>query len=115
MWWRSGLLLCAGAFLGCASGPRPIASPEASAAAIRAAEELQAASDPRGALYLQLAKEGMERGKEMVARGDRERAEAMFARAEADADVALAVTRAQKTRAEAEQVKQRLDSLKEGM
>ena len=66
---------------------------QSSAAAIRAAEEVGAADVPQAALHLQLAKEQSERAKKLIADGKREEATFTLMRAEADANLALALKR----------------------
>lgn len=103
-----GSVLFAAAVAGCASTP-PI-NKEASTSAIRAAEEVGASSIPSASLYLQLAKEELENAKALAAKGDKEQAESMLLRAQADGELAVALSRGEADRAEAtraiEQVRQ---------
>lgn len=87
----AGSMLCAALAAGCGSTP-PI-NKEASTSAIRAAEEAGAAGVPSASLYLQLAREGVENARILAARGDREQAESMLLRAEADGELAVALSR----------------------
>ncbi len=66
---------------------------ETSAATIRAAQEVGASEVPQAALHVQLAREQAEQAKGLLEQGERERAESLFARAQADADLALALAR----------------------
>lgn len=75
---------------GCAA--RPLRT-DASSAGIRAAEEVGADELPRASLYLQLAREELEDAEELSKDGDREEAVSMLARSEADAEMALALSR----------------------
>lgn len=100
------LLACA-ALAGCASSaPVPADKLAKSAASVKAAEEFNAQSDPAAATHLRLAQEQFNAGKEMVAKGDNERAGFMLDRAAADADAALELARAKSSRLEAEKMKQ---------
>lgn len=87
-----------GAIAGCANAPLRT---EASTSGIRAAEESGAAMVPQESLHLQLAKEELESAKILAANGDKERADLMLMRSEADAELAVALSRqdAEKTEA----------------
>ncbi len=76
--------------LGCASAPLRT---EASTSGIRAAEEVGAAGVPQASLYLQLAREGLERAQKLAKDGESDRAASMLGRAEADAELAVALSR----------------------
>jgi hypothetical protein len=85
---------------GCASTPLKT---EASTSGIRAAEEVGAAGVPQASLHLQLAKEELGRAKSLAADDQKEKADSMLARAEVDAELAVALSRedAEKTEARA--------------
>lgn len=74
---------------------------EQSSSAIRAAEELGAKDVPRASLHLQLAKESKKRAISLAARGDGDQARSLLARAEADAELAVALSREDSERQEA--------------
>jgi len=99
------LILCAGA---CAStnngGGTPITSvgAENSAGAIRAAEEVGAAHSPQASLYLQLAKEQFDHARRLTSPDDLPAAALMLRRAEADANLALALARENTEKVEAQ-------------
>lgn len=79
----------------CATAPSS-GRTESSGAAIRAAQEVGASKVPQAALHLQLAREQAERARELGASGDSEdraRAESLLMRAQADAELALALAR----------------------
>jgi hypothetical protein len=84
---------------GCASSP-PLRT-DASNSGIRAAEEVGAASVPRAALHLQMAKEELQRAKGLALKGDKEEADSMLLRAESDAELAVALSRVDSERSEA--------------
>jgi hypothetical protein len=65
------------------------------ASAIRAAEEVGAAKVPEASLHLQLAKEQLARAQSMRGDSDQRRAALLLERAQADAELALALTRNQ--------------------
>jgi hypothetical protein len=66
---------------------------EATAASIRAAEELGAPRVAQASLHLQLAKEQSQHAKQLVAKGDGEEAGFLMMRADADAELAVALAR----------------------
>ena len=89
-------------FVGCATNPA--LRTESSTSGIRAAEEVGAENVPRAALHLQLAKEELERARALAASGEKDRASSLLLRAEADAELAVALSRedAEKSEARAE-------------
>jgi hypothetical protein len=92
---------------GCASTPLHT---EAATSGIRAADEVGAAEVPQASLHLQLAKEELASARALAADNQREQATSMLSRAEADAELAVALSResAEKLEAQAaiEQVRQ---------
>jgi hypothetical protein len=84
--------------------PPPVTSvgAENSAGAIRAAEEVGAAHSPQAALYLQLAKEQFEHARKLTSPDDLPAATRLLQRAEADADLALALARENTDKVEAQ-------------
>jgi hypothetical protein len=86
---------------------------EASTSGIRAAQEAGAADVPRAALHLQLAKEELEHAERMGADGKKVQATSMLMRAEADAELAVALSREDSERAEAKAALQRVRQLKQ--
>ena len=95
----------------CASSP-PTKELEASSAAIRAAEEVGATKEPNAALHLQLAKEETERARKRFADGDKEGAQRLLQRAEADANLAVALARTQQEQSDARGAMDRVNELK---
>jgi hypothetical protein len=98
---------------GCGSAPE--VNKEASTSAIRAAEESGASKVPSASLYLQLAKEELEFAKGLAANKETEKAESMLLRAQADGELAVALSRSVTDKTEAanaiERVRQfRLDN-----
>ena len=93
-------VLCAA---GCASGgTAPNEKAESSSAAIRAAEEVGASHDPDAALHLQLAKEQYEYAQRLPNPADKPRADRLMRRAQADAELALALARTDDDKANAQ-------------
>jgi len=96
---------------GCASSP-PMKT-EPSTSGIRAAEEVGAPNVPRAALHLQLAKEELERARKFSADGDKEQGSSMLLRAQADAELAVALSRESAERADAEAAVARVAQLRQ--
>jgi hypothetical protein len=106
-----GSFLLAAVIAGC--GSSPAVNKEASTSAIRAAEEVGASKVPSASLYLQLAKEGLEKAKALAAKGDKEQAESMLLRAQADAELAVALSRGDADKTEATQAIERVRQLRQ--
>ena len=96
--------------VGCASGP-PLKT-EDSTSDIHAAEAVGAAEVPRASLHLQLAKEGLERAKQLAKDGKDQEAASYLLRAEADAELALALSHEDNERAEAVTAVERVRKLR---
>ena len=95
---------------GCAIPP-PLRT-EASTSGIRAAEEVGANKVPQASLHLQLAKEELENAKALAAKDEKERAVSMLSRAEADAELAVALSREDAERADAQAAMDRVRQLR---
>src|SRR5688500_18586868 len=78
---------------GCASTPVPNAKVASSEAAIRAAQETGSKDIPRAALHLKLAEEQLQSAKALIRDNDNKRAEYVLMRAQADAELAIALCR----------------------
>lgn len=84
---------------GCGGGSVMV-NKEASTSAIRAAEEVGASKVPSASLYLQLAKEELAAAKILAANGEKEQSESMLSRAQADAELAVALSRGESDKSE---------------
>ena len=107
----AGSVLLAAVIAGC--GSTPAVNKEASTSAIRAAEEVGASNVPSASLYLQLAKEELENAKGLAAKGDKEQAESMLSRAQADGELAVALSRGDADKTEATQAIERVRLLRQ--
>ena len=85
---------------------------EAPTAAIRAAEEVGAANVPEATLYLQLAKEGLQQGMAFAASGNKEEAESKLNRAQADAELAIALSHKASDKKDAEEALEKVKKLR---
>ena len=105
--------LLVAALAGCASsGPSFSQSSEPSKSSIRAAEEVGATKVPSASLYLQLAKEELENAGALAKEGKKELAASMLKRAEADAELAIALSHEQTEKTEAEKAVERARQLR---
>jgi hypothetical protein len=95
---------------GCTSAPLRT---EASTSGIRAAEEAGAAKVPQASLHLQLAKEELELARGLAAQNEKEKAASMLSRAEADAELAVALSRGDAEKAEARAAVERVRQLRQ--
>jgi hypothetical protein len=86
---------------------------EASTSGIRAAEEAGAAKVPQASLHLQLAKEELELAKGLAAKGEKEQAASMLLRAEADAELAVVLSRGDAEKSEAQAAVERVRQLRQ--
>ena len=104
-------VLFAAMLIGC--GGSAEVNNEASTSAIRAAEESGASKVPSASLYLQLAKEELENAKGMAKNGDKEQAESMLLRAQADGELAVALSRGDADKTAATQAVDRVRQLRQ--
>jgi hypothetical protein len=95
---------------GCASAPLKT---EASTSGIRAAEEVGAADVPNASLHLQLAKEELARARELAEKDEKAMAESMLLRSQADAELALLLSREDAEKTEAEAAVKRVSQFRE--
>lgn len=111
---KTRLLCSVGAVLslGACAAAVPTERLQSSAAAIRAAEEVGADRVPQAALHLQLAKEQSDRAKKLIDAGDRDEAALLLTRAEADANLSVALARSTQAQHEAQVQRDKLESLK---
>lgn len=108
------LFILAGLVLltGCGGAAVPQEPLTAAKAAVAGAEVGGAASEPKAALHLKLAKEQVAQAEKLIEDGDNEEAARVIDRAQADADLALALAKQATARKEAQDTKEQLDRLK---
>lgn len=85
---------------------------ESSTSGIRAAQEVGASDVPQAALHLQLAQEELKKAEKLSADGEEEMAASMLTRAEADAELAVLLSREHAQKAEAEAAMKRVRELR---
>lgn len=80
-------------------------------AAIRAANEVGADQNPTAALHLQYAREQYQQAENLSRNGQGDRAQMVLARAEVDAELALALARSSGARAEARSAQEQIRTM----
>ncbi|SRR5690554_3791091 len=99
--------------MGCATAPAPEQARTETVAAIRAAQEVGAMSQERAGYHLELAQEQLTRAERLIRSGRMEEAERMLNRAQADAELAIALTREEVLEAEAAELEARITAMRE--
>ncbi len=99
--------------VGCASVDLP--NVESPIGKIAAAEERSIVDNPQAKLHLQLAKDATEESVRLKKDGNERGAQLALMRADADAELALAMLRQDAARAEVEQAQERIDQLQTDM
>ncbi len=97
----TALLSASIAALACAGAPPPTDRMATAEAATRAAHEVGAERVPKADLQFKLASDEIANGRALMKNGDNAKADLMFQRADADAELALALAREDSARAEA--------------
>ena len=105
-----GSLLFVAIAAGCAGSPA--LRTESSTSAIRAAEEVGASEVPRASFHLQLAREELAHAQDLGERGKKDEAASYLMRAEADAELAILVSREEAEKLEAAQAMERVRQLR---
>jgi len=100
------------ALVACGGAPPPNDRAANSEAAIRGAREVGAEQVPQASLHLKLAEEQLAKGKAQMKDGDNKQAGYTLLRAQADAELALALAKENKTRTDAQQVVDRARALR---
>jgi hypothetical protein len=86
---------------------------EGSTAAIRAAEEVGAKDVPSASLHLQLAKESLAKATQLQKSGDKDEAASMLTRAQADAELAIVLSREEGEKQQATEAIERVRQLRQ--
>jgi Domain of unknown function (DUF4398) len=97
----------------CASTAIPAQKLTDSKASLRAAEAVGAEIDPQAALHLKMARDEIREAELLIKEDENERAELVLERAEADAQLAMALAQERQMKAEAETAKRKVEELKE--
>jgi hypothetical protein len=110
IWLLASLSVLVG--VGCASGSVNQGKLTDAQSAVRAAQEVGAPGNPDAALHLQLANEEIASAEKLYRDGEKARGDRMLERAQADAELALALAKLEDVREEAREAKQKVDLLK---
>lgn len=113
--WFSAAPVAAVFVFACGSSPKPVAQIASSEGAIRGATEAGAQSVPAATLYLQLAQESRDKALRLVEKDKNQEASGLLLRSEADAELALAIARAEKAKHDANSATERVEDLKESV
>lgn len=97
----------------CASD-QPVQRATDTKAAVRAAEEVGAEDVPQSALYLDLAKQQIATAEKLMKDGEQDQAARVLERAKADAELAIALAKAEDERSGAEETAKRVEKLRTG-
>ncbi|MBN2194984.1 MAG: DUF4398 domain-containing protein [Polyangiaceae bacterium] len=97
-------VIALGLAAGCAGSVMSPSKLTASEASVRGAEEVGAAAEPKAGLQLKLAQDQLAEAKVLSKDGDGEAADRMLARAQVDADLAIALAKEASAKREAELV-----------
>jgi hypothetical protein len=96
----------------CGGAAIPQESLTAAKASIAGAEVGGAAAEPKAALHLKLAKEQVAKAESLINDGDNEEAARVIDRAQADADLALALAKEVSAEKQAQETRDQLDKLR---
>ena len=101
------------AFVTLACGGSSLPPPKVTEAesAVSAAQAVGAASNPRAALHLKMARDQLAEAKTLIRNGNEEEARLVLEGAEADAELALMLTREEQARAQATEAAQGVKNL----
>lgn len=96
----------------CGGAAVPQEALTAAKASVSGAEVAGAAAEPKAALHLKLAKEQITKAEALIQDGDNEEAAVQVDRAQADADLSMALAKEAKAKQDATETKEQLDRLK---
>ena len=106
----AGSVLFAAVIAGCGSGTAVNKEPTTSA--ISSAEEAGASASPNASLYLLLAKEELQNASSMATKGDKDQAQSLLMRAQADGELAIALSHGDADKKEATLAVERVQQLR---
>jgi len=106
-------MLCALVGFGCGGTAKPPTYQLTQAkAAVRAAEEVDAQNTPQAALYLKMARDQIKEAESLIGGEDTARARQVLKRAEADAELAIALAKEARQRSQAEAALDKVQKLR---
>lgn len=110
-----GLLALLALAAACGGAPKPAYQLSQTQSAIGRAEGIGVEDSPQAKLHLKMARDQVREAKQLIVDEKFVRARHLLRRAESDANLAHALAKADETRAEANQAKRELESLREEM
>jgi hypothetical protein len=111
----AGMALAAVFATACGGAPPPTNQLTQSKAAIRGAEEVGAENTPKAALHLKMARDHLKNAEALIVEEEYEDASLVLKRAEADAELAIAMSKETEARTEAEDAMRKVQELKREM
>lgn len=109
----AAMALAGPSLAGCGGAAVPVGTRTAAVAAIESAEVVGASEEPQASLHLELAREQLAEAEELIDRGDNERARRILERAEADAELAIALARYGTLREQAREATRHIQDMRE--
>lgn len=109
LWVAVGL---AAMWVGCGGGKPPTYQLTQSKAAVRGAQEVRAGETPQAALHLKMAKDNLRLAEELILERNYSAAKHLLIRAEADANLAIALANEAEAKDAAEDAKKKLEKLR---
>ncbi len=102
-------------FLACGGAPVPHDALSAAQADVKGAEVGGAGENPKAALHVKLAKDQIEIAQKQISEGDNEEAARTLDRAQADAELALALAKEAKAQGDAAEASEQVGKLRKEM
>jgi hypothetical protein len=99
------------AAIGCGGSEMPAKQLAETQSAVRAASEVGADDNPRAALHLKMARDQISKAQALSREGENEAAKQLLQQAEADAELALALTRVEQADRNQKNAENQLESL----
>ncbi len=99
----------------CGSAPMPTARVASSEAAVRSAHEVGADALPDAALHVRMAEDQLRTANRLIKDGENEKADLLLARSQADAELAIGLTRASKAKQAADAAQSKLQTVGQGV
>jgi len=102
----------AAVWIGCGSSKPPTYQLTQSKAAVRGAQEVGAKDTPQAALHLKMARDNLRTAEELIIAREYGRAKGLLVRAEADANLAIALSNEAQAKNAADEAKRKLEKLR---
>lgn len=99
-------------WIGCGGGKPPTYQLTQSKAAVRGAQEVRASETPQAALHLKMARDNLRVAEELILERNYSAARHLLIRAEADANLAIALANEAESKSAADDSKRKLEKLR---